>query len=394
MTNKSSPTGFACPLDPSSLAGIVQRLEAADDAYYNSGEPLLSDAAYDALLTSLRQQDPQHPHLTRVGTQVRPGWRKVRHGQPMASLNKAQMQPDYPDPFVEFRSWLSGCGYRPGDKLVCSTKLDGLSLSLEYRTGRLVQALTRGDGEEGQDVTRNARRVQNVIDLLPEGFCGFIRGEVLLDKKTFKAAFSDMSTARNAASGTLLRQQDAERCAHLHFRAFSCVPTPPTTLRFLEKQGALHWLQHWGFAVPAWVTCSTVESALEVYQRYADGGRADLPYEIDGLVFEFASTARMEELGDMGRGPKGAVALKFPAESQETTLKAIDWQVGKSGRITPVAKFNTVNLGGRSITRASMAGVEQVEHLRLFAGCKILVSARNDVIPRVEANLDEGIENL
>jgi DNA ligase (NAD+) len=160
-----------------------------------------------------------------------------------------------------------------------------------------------------------------------------------------------------------------------------------------SKDTELRWLTQMGFNVAPWVSIASFKEAHTWYETYVSGARATLDFDIDGLVFDINDRSVREALGELNNRPKGSVAWKFPHESKATKLLDIEWQVGNSGRITPVAIFEPVTLAGASISRASLAGIRQVEHLKLYKGCNILVARRNDCIPRVESNLDLAIEN-
>lgn len=365
------------------ITELVGALSKADDAYYGSGNPIMSDAQYDKLTDELRSLDPAHPQLNKVGGDPsKSGWRKVKHGQPMASLNKAQS-------VDAFRRWAKDCAHRGGQDLIVMDKLDGASLSLRYEDGQFIQAITRGDGEVGEDITVNAKLMQGVVKVFP-GFTGFLRGEVVCLHDDFQLYFPGQSNPRNTANGTMKRQSSAEGCKHLTVIMFGMVPD---TGELPTKSAAFAALKKAGFVLPRYETVKTTAEVEAVHQLYIDTLRATLNYDIDGLVVQFDDEVRMAALGSQGRGPKGAVAFKFPHEEKETTLRDVVWQVGKSGRVTPVAIFDEVLLGGARVKQASLATANRVAHLKLTPGCRILVCRRNDVIPRLEANLSAGIIN-
>ena len=368
-----------------SIIDLVAQLEAACTAYYGPGANLLTDEAFDALEKELQRRDPGNAFLSRKGDsgadEGSSVWPKRRHKQPMVSLNKATDSD-------EWATWLSRLP--PGVEFHVSDKLDGGSLSLEYTGGVMVQAITRGkDGIVGDEITPNALRMKGVPKL-GASFNAMIRGEVVCKLSDFAQHFAGESNARNTANGKMKTQSSPEECEHLTFVAFSIIPDNG---EMVSKADEFALLTALGFETPFTATCATVVEVEALYAEYIATRRSALDYLIDGLVVQVNNTEAREALGDHGRGPTGAVAYKFPAEKAETTLRDIVWQVGKSGRVTPVAVFDTVEIGGREIERASLATVRQVRHLRLYAGCRVIVSVRNDVIPRVEANLDEGIAN-
>lgn len=381
-----------------SVNEIAARLQQAREDYYN-GTPSMSDAAYDRLEDRLREMLPNHPLLQQVGAKplAGGGWPKVKHTIPMGSLNKAQ-------DISDLINWHTGVGSPNGtDALIATDKLDGISVSLHYSNGKLAQALTRGDGDVGEDITRNVLLMQGFPRTLPATYEDFadettpampadvwVRGEIICTLSDFATYFKGESNPRNTASGTAKRQSDPSKCKHLTVVAYQFLPHG---VGLGTKEAELQALREMGFATPNWLTFVNLYEVNTYYKDYIDTVRAQLDYLIDGLVVEVNDSTLREMHGDLNGRPKAAVAFKFPHDSKQTVLRDIVWQVGKSGRITPVAEFDTIELGGRKITRASLAGVRQVQHLRLFQGCDVLVSLRNDVIPRVEANLDEGITN-
>lgn len=360
---------------------LVTRLEAARDAYYN-GKPIMTDAVYDALEDELRATDPKHPFLKKIGAvaPVNGAWPKVKHGQAMSSLNKAQTIDD-------FATWVKSCNAAKTALLVMD-KLDGASLSLEYVDGRLVRAVTRGDGSIGEDITRNVRLMQGAVKQVPN-FTGFIRGEIVCKKSDFKRHFPGESNPRNTASGTAKRQSGHEKCQYLTVMAYRLLPEGKTIASSHEE---LTTLQKWGFFTPNFELATGEKRVGEIYQDYVKSKRAGLDYDIDGLVIEVNDHTLREAQGDLNGRPKAAVAFKFPHEQKQTVLRDIVWQVGNSGRITPVAVFDTVNLAGANVTQASLHNISNIRDLcsplntsHFAAGDTILVSRRNDVIPYVEA---------
>lgn len=375
---------------------LVDRLQLARDAYYN-GTPIMTDEVYDLLEDELRALAPNHPLLKRVGANVpaSSGWAKVAHKIPMGSLNKAQTT-------LDLAQWHRDCGgIRGHNALIATDKLDGISVSFWYFKGRLSRAITRGDGDVGEDITRNVMLMKGCPhDLLPtyddttEG-CRvqipedvWVRGEIVVTKTDFDAHFKGESNPRNTASGTAKRQSNASMCRHLTVISYQFLPNG---VPLATKEAELQALADMGFDIPNWKVFNDLDDINVYYQRYVNYARGLLDYQIDGLVVEVNDAGLREMLGDLNGRPKAAIAFKFPHESKRTFLRGIVWQVGKSGRITPVAEFDPVNLGGVKVERASLHTVRNVQDLRLFKGCQVLVSRRNDCIPYLEANLDEPL---
>lgn len=362
------------------MSNLADQIELARKAYYN-GNPIMSDAVYDSLEDQLRKENPDHPLLKRVGETPTGGWAKRTHRQPMTSLNKAQTP-------QECQSWVGG--FKSGIDYVISEKMDGISIGLEYSNGILTHAVTRGDGTIGEDITPNVLKMKGVVTRLPSNWSGHIRGEIICKKSDHKTYFLGQTNPRNTASGTAKRQSDTEQCRYLTVVVYQILPE---STRYSSKLEELEALESFGFFTPNYYEANSYADILEVYKDYVSRVRSSLDYDIDGLVLEVSDTDYRNSQGDLNGRPRAAVAFKFPHEEQETTLRNIRWQVGKSGRITPVAEFDPVVLAGATVEKASLATVRQVENLRLFEGCKILVSRRGDVIPRVEANVSLGIIN-
>lgn len=366
------------------IDSLALRLEAASRTYYeNTGEVLISDAEYDALEDSLRKLDPANPVFARVGAPLTgSGWQKVKHPVPMGSLDKAQIE-------GEFRSW----SMKQNSKIFCVTeKLDGISVLLTYDKGVLVRAATRGDGLEGEVITRNVRIMKGVPATVPNQSLFYVRGEIICRKSDFATHFPGESNPRNTASGTSKRQTGWQKAKHLTVIAYNLnVPTQRFN-RCIE----LETLKNNGFTVPFWDVCNEM-GVISLRDRYLNGARDALDYEIDGLVVEIDGYNDREAMGETNMRPKGAVAFKFPHDSKKSTLRNIVWQVGNSGRITPVAEFDTVSLAGANVKQASLHNLANIGLIASYTGNKtlgvgdeILVSRRNDVIPYVEKRLVEG----
>jgi DNA ligase (NAD+) len=376
------------------IATLAKQLEAASAAYYAGGAPIMSDAQFDTLRDELEKLDPNHAFLKVVGAPAPSGgWNKVKHAIPMRSLNKAQ--PVDGDQHAELNAWAKG----KAEPLIVTEKLDGISIALTYRNGKLAQALTRGDGETGEDITRNVLLMKGFPRILPDPGTVHVRGEVVCLKSDFKRHFPGESNPRNTASGTAKRQSDPAPCKHLTVISYQYLPNgmPPAT-----KADELKQLASLGFTVPNYGVGS-LQYVHGYYEQYVTLRRDQLDYDIDGLVVEVNDRDAREALGERNHRPAGAVAYKFPHEQKPTILRAIRWQVGKSGRVTPVAEFDTVNLAGANVKQASLHNVGNIQRLVddhhttrgilnacLSEGDQILVARRNDVIPYVEALLKEA----
>ncbi|MDP2340427.1 MAG: NAD-dependent DNA ligase LigA [Deltaproteobacteria bacterium] len=361
------------------------------DAYYN-GQPLVSDAAFDQLEDELRKLDPQHAVLASVGAPVpvkakpasKPGsasvteWEKAQHKIPMGSLNKAGDE-------TEFLAWVSRCEEHAAkeklpkvlDDLFVTEKLDGISLEVIYENGVFTEAITRGDGQLGERITANVARMKGVPPQLKEKVSISVRGEIILKLTDMKRSFPNASNARNMASGTSKRF-DGNGCEHL-------------TVLFYDLEGEeivnevrkFERLVHLGFETPN-LYPTNAPGVLKLYKEYGAAKRATLDYEIDGLVISCNPGRTRALLGELGGRPRAAVALKFASQTKVTTLNRIVWDTGDSGRVTPIAEFTLVWIGGAHLERASLHNISNVKALGISEGDEILVSRRNDVIPQVE----------
>lgn len=359
---------------------LADKLTRARHAYYN-GTPAMTDAEFDRLEDELRLLDPNHAFFSKVGAPVSSGWQKVKHVIPMGSQNKAQTSED-------LTKW--HYANARGKELIYMDKLDGISISLRYEGCQLVQAVTRGDGVEGEDITRNVRMMN--VPQSPLIVNGWVRGEIICKKSDFAKHFPNESNPRNTASGTAKRQSDASKCKHLTVIAFEMLPDEdslPTKLMELQV------LEDAGFEVPKYLPLTGPAEVFAMYDEYLANQRDKLDYEIDGLIVRINDNDEWTAAGERNHRPAGSIAFKFPHESKETKLTNVAWQVGKSGRITPVAEFDTVSLAGARVSRASLHNWTNIQRLAgdkhyLRMGSTVLVSRRNDVIPYVESVVEHN----
>lgn len=361
---------------------LVNKIEQARAAYY-AGSPTMTDAEYDALEDSLRTLSPHHPVLRKVGAAPASGWTKVRHSIPMGSLNKAQNAAD-------MGKWYSDVGSI--FPLLVMEKMDGIAIALRFDKGSLTQAITRGDGITGEDITRNVALMHGIPDAYRLGpWSGWVRGEIIVRKSDFAAHFPGESNPRNTAAGTAKRQSDPSKCQHLTVVAFGMIPDVGV---LTHKSQEIMALLGAGFTVPNHHVVDDSSEVQSIYDEYIKTTRKGLDYDIDGLVVVLDSTSMWEAVGERNNRPLGSIAYKFPHEASPTTLRHIEWQTGPTGRVTPVALFQSVSLAGASVTRASLHNVANIKMLAdggvLRNGDTVLVSRRNDVIPYVEARILEG----
>jgi DNA ligase (NAD+) len=382
--------------------GEMQRLAdaiaEADRKYHQDDAPELTDAEYDALRRRYEalaerfpQMRPENGPETQVGFAPAEGFAKVRHARPMLSLSNAFDDDDVREFDKRVRRFLS---LGPDDtlELVAEPKIDGLSASLRYEHGKLVVGATRGDGTEGEDITRNLRTIDDIPTTLPDGVPEIleIRGEVYMRKDDFLAMNERQAESggklfanpRNAAAGSL-RQLDVEitRSRPLKFFAYSWGEISDD---FADSQSAfLEQIERWGFTTnPLSKLCTSVEDALAVYAQVG-ADRADLPYDIDGVVYKVNRFDYQQRLGMVSRAPRWATAHKFKAEQAETTLKAIDIQVGRTGALTPVARLTPVKVGGVTVSNATLHNEDEIARKDARVGDRVIIQRAGDVIPQI-----------
>ncbi len=375
-------------MSQSTIADLAKRLHDANVAYRNQ-QPIMSDAAYDQLEDELRALDPNHAHFKAVGAPAAAssGFVKTAHAIPMGSLKKCQFKPDAGDGHGDVRTWFATLG----NQQVCIThKLDGISIDLVYRNRKLVQAITRGDGAEGEDIVRNVLLMEGAVRVLPSNCPDNVnvRGEIVCRRSKFAAHFPGESNPRNTAAGTAKRQTNYDKAKFLTVVAYQYLPSGVPLESKSQEIDALFTM---GFVVPPNLEADTLAEVIEIYDEYVATTRDKLDWEIDGLVVDVNDRDAREAMGSTNMRPNGARALKFPHAQKPTILRAVRWQVGKSGRLTPVFDFDTVKLAGANVSKASLHNIDYIESLAANAGVphvcigdQIMAARRNDVIPYVE----------
>jgi len=384
------------------LATLAAAIAFHDERYHGADDPVISDADYDALVARNRALETAFPGLVRadspslrVGTPVAAGFGKVRHARPMLSLNNGFTDEDIVDFAARIRRFLS---LAEDDELIFAAepKIDGLSLSLRYEGGKLVQAATRGDGAEGEDVTANIR----MVDAVPQQLAGSlgtvipdileVRGELYMDKADFLALNASQqdkggkifANPRNAAAGSL-RQKDPAVTGSRRLRFFAYSLGEASAPLATTHMDSLEALRAMGFSInPLSRRCTDVGSLLETYAGIG-GARADLGYDIDGVVYKVDRHDYQERLGQVARAPRWALAHKFPAEQAETTLNAIDIQVGRTGALTPVARLAPVTVGGVVVSNATLHNEDEIRRKDIRIGDHVVIQRAGDVIPQV-----------
>ncbi|MGB1920293.1 MAG: NAD-dependent DNA ligase LigA [Candidatus Puniceispirillaceae bacterium] len=380
------------------LALLAAAIAYHDSRYHGADDPVISDAVYDRLVARNRDLEAAFPNLMRadspskrIGAPVAGGFGKIRHARPMLSLSNGFSDEDITDFVARIRRFLS---LDDGDELALTAepKIDGLSLSLRYESGRLKQAATRGDGSEGEDVTANIMQV----DAIPKQLAGTpptileVRGEIYMDREDFLALNEAQQAGggklfanpRNAAAGSL-RQKDASVTSgrKLRFFAYSMGECS-------AEIAGTHWdflatLTSFGFAVNTLsARCLSVAELLDTYKAIGDA-RATLSYDIDGVVYKVDRHDYQSRLGQVARAPRWALAHKFPAEQAQTIIRAIDIQVGRTGALTPVARLEPITVGGVVVSNATLHNEDEINRKDIRIGDTVVIQRAGDVIPQI-----------
>lgn len=380
--------------------GAKERVQQLTDAikhhqelYYNHSAPEISDSEFDALWDELNQLDPLNEILNRVGPEPLPGTVKVEHMFPMLSLDKGTKDDDIVH-FVK-QSTMEGKQY------LAQPKLDGSALSLEYISGNLHRAATRGSGERGEDVTLNAKLVANIPVRLNYPYTIHVRGEVVMPLKTFEDKYSDVSpNPRNLCSGALRQKHGDGKAdaADLVFCAYDVqFPSDAPEIRYDSE--LLHWLQKAGIEPAPWQIFESEKPYEEMikYTKEWSLKRSSYEYEIDGIVFKLDELDTRKRLGFTAHHPRWALAWKFPSQEAKSVLLGLDWQTGRTGVITPVGRIAPQMVGGVTVENVTLHNVGEVVRLGIKIGDKILITRRGDVIPKIIENLgpatNEDIKN-
>ena len=389
----------------SRILELRAELDQHNYRYYVLDEPSVPDAEYDRLFNELKALEAEHPELVtadsptqRVGGAALSAFSQVRHEVPMLSLGNAFEEDD----LREFdRRVVEGLDLPAGDLFgggaavdySCEPKLDGLAVSLLYRDGQLVQGATRGDGTTGEDISVNVRTVRNIpLKLQGEGWPAVleVRGEVYMSKAGFErlnqaqieVGGKTFANPRNAAAGSL-RQLDSKITASRPLE-FCCYGLGQVSAQIADTHiGILEQLKAWGMPISRELRhAAGIAECLEYY-RDIGARRNDLPYEIDGVVFKVNSLASQRELGFRAREPRWAIAHKFPAMEELTEVLGVDFQVGRTGAVTPVARLKPVKVAGVTVSNATLHNMDEVARLGLMIGDTVIIRRAGDVIPQV-----------
>jgi DNA ligase (NAD+) len=379
-------------------AHLRQEISRHNYLYHALDTPQLSDAAFDQLFRRLLVLEAEYPELVtmesptqRVGSTPLGSFSQVQHELPMLSLENAFSEADLEDFEGRIKTRLET---QIDIEFVCEPKIDGVAVSLLFEQGRLVRAATRGDGTTGEDITQNVRTIASIPlvlqgDDIPDRL--EVRGEIYIAKPTFNAINAEaeargdkaFANPRNAAAGSL-RQLDSRLTAKRKLTMF-CYSVglveggelPSTHAQILQR------FQSWGLRINPSMHVVVGAAACREYFDNLQARRADLNYEIDGVVFKVNDMAMQRQLGMLTRTPRWAIAHKFPAEEGYTRLADVEFQVGRTGAITPVARLEPVKVGGVTISNATLHNMDEIGRLNLMIGDRVLVQRAGDVIPKV-----------
>ena len=382
---------------------LREKLHHHEHLYYVLDRPGISDAEYDRMMRRLQAMEAEHPDLVtpdsptqRVGGKAREGFVKVRHTSPLLSLDNALNEDEMRAFDQRVRELLKGDPY----EYVAELKLDGLSMAVHYENGRMARAITRGDGQVGEDVTENARTIRTLPLRVKSKLPAFeVRGEALMtlqafDRMNARQLQNDLppfANPRNAAAGSLRALESTLTASRqLDYSAY-----------FLLVDGQFVRDSHWesleelsamGFKVNSHrKKCAGLDDVLEFY-RHWESKRDSLGYEIDGVVVKVDSVPQQRLLGWTAKAPRWAIAFKFPAHQEETEVENISVQVGRTGTLTPVAHLKAVQISGVTVTRATLHNEDEIARLSVEIGDTVLVERSGDVIPKVVRVVKPGAD--
>ena len=394
------------PSPAEEVAELTARLKRWGAAYFEIDSPLVPDADYDAAMVQLRALEADYPDLQlpdsptqRVGGAPLSAFETIAHRMPMLSLDNAFSEAD----LIEFhrrvieRLSVSEITY------CCEPKLDGVAVSIVYEGGRLIQAATRGDGVSGEDITANVKTIRNVpLALSGDDIPPYleVRGEIIIPRSGFEQMNARARSSgqkvfvnpRNAAAGSL-RQLDSGVTAKrpLAFTAYA-VGVVEGSLP-ASHDGTLRCLAQWGIPISEHMQTVTGIEACEVYYEELAAQRDGLPFDIDGIVFKVNSFEQQDRLGFISRAPRWAIARKFPAQEVSTQLLGVDFQVGRTGAITPVARLEPVFVAGVTVSNATLHNIDEIERLGVVIGDVVVVRRAGDVIPQIVSVVRDDTEH-
>jgi DNA ligase (NAD+) len=379
------------------ILSLSAELNRHNDLYYIQAKPEISDQAFDFLLKELESLEAQFPDFAlpnspskRVGGDITKKFESVRHEFPMLSLANTYSEEE----IQEWAGRISKAGMEDLE-FVCELKYDGVAIGLRYEMGELVRAVTRGDGEQGEDITANVRTIRTVPLSLKGDFPDKfeIRGEVFMPLAAFnnlneardEAGEERFANPRNTAAGTL-KLQDSAVVATRGLDTF-LYGVYGNDLPFQSHMDAVKAAGSWGFKIPSeahgYISSTNTIAGVMDFIHYWDEHRSELPFEIDGIVIKVNSYEHQRRLGFTAKSPRWATAFKFKAKQVQTRLLSVDYQVGRTGAITPVANLSPISLGGTTVKRASLHNADQIEKLDLHLEDLVCVEKGGEIIPKI-----------
>ncbi len=397
VSNANPATGNASDADVERIAFLRAELHRHNHNYYVLNAPEISDREFDTMMNELQQLESAHPELAdpnsptqRVGSDLgTAGFQTVKHERPMLSLGNTYNRDDVRAFYERVKEGLGGQSF----DICCELKFDGLSISLLYENRRLVRAVTRGDGTQGDDVTANVRTIRTLPLVLAQGVAApehlEIRGEVLLPWDRFEALNNErearneqlFANPRNAASGTL-KSKDPRVVAERGLDAYLYYVLADEKLSDSHYQNLLA-ARMWGFQVSNATRLTHTLEDIYAFIDYWDTERRNLPVATDGIVLKVDSLKQQEQLGLTAKSPRWAIAYKFQAERARTKLLSVTFQVGRTGAVTPVANMEPVLLAGTTVRRASLHNADIIAQLDLYEGDYVYVEKAGEIIPQI-----------
>ena len=369
-------------------AELAELISYHSNLYYNHAAPEISDVEFDAIWDELKKIDPNNEILHRVGPEPLPGTVKVEHTFPMLSLDKGTNAEDISHFVTQSTSG--------GRKYLAQPKLDGSALSLEYVSGNLYRAATRGSGERGEDVTLNAKLIENIPTRLNHPVTIHVRGEVVMPLAVFEEKYSNVSpNPRNLCSGALRQKHGEGKAAASDLVFFAYDVKFPNGLPSVKYDSELlDWLQKVGIEPAPWDIFESEEPQYEMinYTNEWSLKRSSYEFEIDGIVFKLDELNHRDILGVTAHHPRWALAWKFPSEEAKSVLLDVDWQTGRTGTVTPVARIAPQMVGGVTVENVTLHNVGEVERLGIRIGDLVKITRRGDVIPKIIENLGKATE--
>lgn len=362
---------------------LLKKLVLADEAYYNSGHSLISDQEYDSIRATLKAVDPEHPYFEKVGEKPSSLWEKATHEIPMGSLDKVHTE-------QEFIKWAEKF---PGENFIIQPKMDGLSLGEKYENWKLFQAITRGDGVTGEDITVNVRKMRlfqepkaSPIKQLDEGSFS-ARCEIILSKDDLERINSTIlekndtyKNCRNAASG-ISRRLDGKHCKFLT-RYYYDILTPHP----LDEYAKIHLLKTMGFpSLP--YALGDIKMVISTFNHFKET-RDKLGFNIDGVVVKINSWKKQQELGSNKGRPRGQIAWKFDPPGAATYLRRVTWEVGRTGVITPLGWVEPVEIDGSTISKVTLHNIAEIKRLGIGIDDLVMIIKAGDIIPKTASVLE------